>query len=289
MKKVLSLLLLMSIAGIAFSALINEFVSSYASQVIEGHRVIVEEKGETTRLRYENVLRNGYNEIVKVVAPDFFEWAYLGGKTYIVFGNEMKTSPATIIDSEKLFIKTLSSTPARVSTSTYNGKESYKIVVNSQDATYTAMLLAPSMILVYLRIKRRSSQIIMTYDKVRVVPLKYFEAVVAKFKIVNKPPNPMEVEVWKLVYHLDNVNIASLSINGISIAIVSGRAEKVGNVVAYVFKGGSNVSTTNLVAQFKSKGYSSFAFEQNGIGMVFAGNMEIGKLKKWVNEVFKAK
>lgn len=289
MRKVLSLLLLTLIAEIVFSNWVNKFVSAYASQVIEGHRVVVEEKGETTRLRYENVLRNGYNEIVKVVAPDFFEWAYLKGKTYIVFGNEMKTSPATIIDSEKLFIKTLSSSPVSIATSTYNGKKSYKIVVSSKDATYTAMLLSPSLILVYLKIERRSSQIIMTYDKIRIVPLDYFKAVVAKFKIVNKPPSSMEAEVWKLVYHLDNVNIASLSINGISIAIVSGRAKKIGNVVVYVFKGSANVSTTNLVSQFKSKGYTSFAFEQNGIGMVFAGNMDIEKLKKWVSEVFKAK
>lgn len=285
----LVLLLLTLIAGIAFSSLVNEFASAYASQVIEGHRVVVEEKGETTRLRYENVLRNGYNEIVKVVAPDFFEWASLKGKTYIVFGNEMKTSPATIIDSEKLFIRTLSYSPASVATSTYNGKKSYKIVVSSKDATYTAMLLSPSLILVYLKIERRSSQIIMTYDKVRAVPLDYFKAVVAKFKIVNKPPSPMEVEVWKLVYHLDNVNVTSLSVNGISIAIISGKAEKIGNVVAYVFKGSANVSTTNLVSQFKSKGYSSFAFEQNGIRMVFAGNIDVEKLKEWVNKVFKTK
>ena len=285
----LAIFFLIMITGVAFSTWINEFVSAYASQIIEGHRVIVEERGDTTRLRYEDVLRNGYNEIVKVVAPDFFEWAHLKGRTYIVFGNEMKTSPATIVDSEQMFIKALSSDPSKVSTSTYNGKRSYRIIVKSRNATYTALILSPSLILVYLKIKGRSSQITMTYDKVKIVPLDYFNAVVSKFKIVNKPPSSIEVKVWKLVYHLDNVSVASLSVNGISIAIVSGEAEGIGNIVVYVFKSSENVSTSNLVSQFKSKGYSSFAFEQNGIRMVFAGSIEIGKLKEWVNKIFKAK
>ncbi len=277
------------LASFAFSSLIDDIVSSYASQVIEGHRVVVEQDGSTTKIRYENILRNGYNEIVKIVAPQRFEWSHIGKKTYIVFGNEMKLSPATIVDAEQSFIKDISIASTIVSTSTtyYHGMKSCKLVIKTPNATYIAVVLEPSLIIGYLKIERKKGSITIDYDRINVVPLSYFNAVIGRFKIIEKPPSPMEIYVWKLVSKLDNVNVTSISINNISIAIVSGKTEFNKRIVAYVFQSGDNISTGDLVAQFKLKGFTALTIERDDVNVVLATKMKMKQLKEWVNTVFK--
>ena len=274
-----------------FGTLSLQITSAYASQVIEGHRVVVEESSNVTKIRYEKILRNGYNEVVKVLAPDFFEWAYLDGKTYVVFGNKMKRTPASVIDSERLFMKCLSSTPTILSTSVvnYNGKKAYRIEVKDKNATYTGIFLAPSLLLAKLEVQYKNGKINVSYDAIQQVPLLYFKRVINSFKIVNTPPSTMEVEVWKMVYHLNNVSVTSVKVNDVSIVLVHGMALNVGEMVVYLFKKGDKISTTNLASQFKSKGFSLINAEQNGISMLFVSNTKNPqKLKEWVTHVLKS-
>jgi hypothetical protein len=274
-----------------FGALNLQITSAYASQVIEGHRVVVEESSNLTKVRYEKILRNGYDEVVKVVAPDFFEWAYLNGKTYVVFGNEMKRSPASVIDSERLFMKCLSSTPTILSTSVvnYNGKKAYRIEVKDKSATYVGIFLAPSLLLTKLEVQHKNGKINVTYDAIQQVPPLYFKKVIDSFKIVNTPPSTMEVEVWKMIYHLNDVSVTSIKVNDVSIVLVHGVASNLGEMVVYLVKKGDRISTTNLASQFKSKGFSLMKAEQNGISMLFVSNTkDPQKLKEWVTHVLKS-
>ncbi len=277
---------MVSVSVFAFADL--GVVSAYASQVIEGHRVVVEETGKTTKVRYETILRDGHDEIVKVVAPDFFEWAYLNGKTYVVFGREMKRSPAPIIDAEMLFFKCLSSTPTILSTADidYNGKKAYRIEARDDSATYVGVFLLPSLLLVKLNVQHKSKKITLTYDAIKKVPSLYFQKVISSFKMINTPPSTMEVEVWKMVYHLDNVSVTSIKVNNISIVLVHGMAKNVGEMVVYLFPKSDKISTTNLISQFKSKGLSSISAEQNGISMVFvSATKDHASFKKWIESV----
>lgn len=290
MKKLLSLSILLLLTSVVFSSLIDDIVSSYASQVIEGHRIVVEQDGSTTRIRYENILRNGYNEIVKIVAPQQFEWSYIGKKTYVVFGNEMRLSPATIVDAEQSFIKDISIASTIVSTSTayYHGMKSCKLVIKSPNATYIAVVLEPSLIIGYLKIERKKGSITIDYDRINLVPLSYFNAVIRRFKIIKKPPSSMEIYVWKLISKLDNANVTSISINNVSIAIVSGKTKKFNRIiVAYVFRKGDSISTGDLVAQFKVKGFTALTIKQDDVNVVLATKMKLEQLKEWVNTVFK--
>ena len=278
------------LASVAFSSLIKDIVSSYASQVIEGHRIVVEqEKGSTTKIRYENILRNGYNEIVKIVAPQQFEWSSIGEKTYIVFGNKMRLSPATIVDAEQTFIKDVSKASTIVSTSTtyYHGVKSLKLVIKSRNATYTAMILEPSLIIGYLKVDHKKGSITIDYDWIKAIPLSYFNAVIEKFKIIKKPPSSMEIYLWKLVSKLDNVSITSISIRDISVVIVSGKTNLNKIIVAYVFQSGQDISTSDLTAQFKSKGFTALSIKKDDVEMVLITKMKLDQLREWINEVFK--
>ncbi len=272
-----------------FGDLRENIISSYASQVVEGQRIVVEQSEKGTKVRYEKILRKGYNEIIKVVAPDFFEWAYLNGKTYVVFENEMKRSPAMIVDMERKFMKCLSSTPTELSTAVvdYNGNKAYKVEVKNKSATYVGIFLKSSFLLVKLSVQRANGQLTITYNSIKKVPTFYFEKVIDKFKVIDTPPSAMEIEVWKMIYHLNNVSITSIRVNDISIVLVKGVAKSVGEVVVYLFEG-KRISMGNLVSQFKSKGFSSLSAEEKGINMVFVSKIkDVQKLKEWVKSILK--
>ena len=275
--------------SVAFSSLINDVVTSYASQIIEGHRIVVEQSGSTTRIRYENILRDGYNEIVKIVAPKQFEWARIDKRTYIVFGNEMKISPATIVDAEQTFIKSIAASSTILSSSTtyFHGMKSYKLVVKSRGATYVAVILDPSLIIGYLKIERKKGDITINYDRINVVPVSYFKAILGRFKIIKKPPSAMEIYVWKLISKLDDVSVTTITINNTSVAIVSGRTRFDKMVVAYVFQNAKSISTGDLIAQFKIKGFTAISVEREHINIVLATKMKLSQLKKWIDSIFK--
>ncbi len=290
MNRTISFALLMGfvISTSVFAALNLKIASAYASQVVEGHRVVIEESKKINKIRYETVLRDGYDEIVKVVAPTFFEWAYLNGKTYIVFGNEMKRSPAPIVDLERTFFKSLSSTPTILSTAVinYKGEKAYKIELSAKEATYTGVVLIPSFLLVNLNVQRDDKTITITYNSINKVPALYFKNVISRFKILSTPPSTMEVEVWKMVYHLDDVSVTSIKINSLVIVLVHGRAKGIGDVLVYLFKKNDKISTKNLASQFTSKGFYSISAQQNGISMVFVSpTKEIEKFKEWVDSL----
>jgi len=282
--------ILFAVSVSVFGDLRVNIISAYASQTVEGHRIVVEQSKKGAKVRYEKILRRGYNEIVKVVAPDFFEWAYLNGKTYIVFGNEMKRSPATIVDAERKFMKYLSLTPTDLSTAVvdYNGNKAYKVEIRDDSATYVGVFLIPSLLLVKLNVQRKNGQLTVTYDSIKKVSSLYFNKVMGNFKVINTPPSAMEVEVWKVIYHLGNVSITSIKINDISMVLIKGTANDVGEVVVYLFEG-KGVSTDDLVSQFKSKGLSSLSAKEKGISMVFVSRTKnVKKLKEWVKCVLKS-
>ncbi len=268
----------------------KEAVGAYASQVVEGQRVVVEKNGENVKVRYEKVIRDGYDEIVKVVAPEPFEWAYLNGKTYVVLGDHMKLSPATIVDAERLFIKTLASTLTEISTSsvTYNGRKACEVTLQSTDATYEGVFLLPSMLLVKLSIQREKKDLSISYNQIKVIDKTYFNFVLGKFKISNTPPSPMEVEIWKIVYHLEKVSIKSISVNNITLVVIDGVAPEIGDVIAYLFKKSEKLSASSLSVQFKSRGITTINAEHNGVIMLFASNTKaVDKFKKWVKKILK--
>ncbi len=275
-------------AAITFGSVINEFVTAYASQSIQGQRVVVEQS-RNAKIRYENILRHGYNEIVNIIAPEPFEWAYMDGKSYVVMGNMMKLSPATIVDAEQKFVRILSASPTVLSTSStyYQDVPAYKIVVKGSSATYTAVVIQNSFLLKYLKVDTRTGVITVYYDSLSQVPAGYVASVFGKFRINNEPPDPMEMYIWKLVDNLNNAVVSSMSINGVSLAVVVGAIPNKGNVAVYIFKSGSNVSSKSLVNQFVSKGYTSQVYKYGTIEMVFGTKLPSDELKDWIKEVLK--
>lgn len=279
---------LLMVTVVSFGSLIEEFVTAYASQSVQGQRVVVEQS-RNAKIRYENIIRHGYNEIVNIMAPEPFEWAYRNGKSYVVVGNVMKLSPATIVDAEQRFVRILSASPTVVATSAtyYQDVPAYKIIVRDMAATYSAVVLQGSFLLKYLKVDTKSSVITVYYDNVSEVPSGYVTSVFDRFRFNNDPPDPMEMYVWKLVASLNNAVVSSMNINGVSLDVVVGAIPDKGSVAIYIFDSGSKISSKSLVDQFLSKGYTSEVYKFGDIEMVFGTKISPADLKNWVKGILK--
>ncbi len=269
----------------------KQLVTAYATQIVQGRRIVVEKSDAGAKVRYEKVIRDGYNEIVKVVAPEPLEWAYLNGKTYVVFGRELKLSPVPIVDSERVFMKLLSSTTTRISTSSmiYDGNNACKVVFRTASATYEGIFLVPSMLLVKLSIQKEEKELTLSYSQINFTDKKYFATVLKGFKISDTPPSTIEVEIGKIVYHLENVNVTSFSGWGMTLAIIDGVAPNTGHIVVYIFKKGEKLSTSSLSIRFKAHGLTTLSLDHDGLKFLFVSNADKEKLKKWIEEVLKSK
>ncbi len=287
MKTVLLILTSALFASYAFGSLVTNFVTAYASQSIEAQRVVVEE-GSSTRIRYERVVRSGMNEFIDVMAPVYFEWVFLNGKSYIVDNGEMKLSPAPLVDIEQRFVELLSASPTVISTSDfiYQGEPSYEIKALSQSATYIAVIGKNPMILKYLKVEKKNGSISVMYTSITFVPKNYFNTLIANFRIESATPEAIEIAAWKLVSSLKNATIASMNINGIAFTVIAGMFSPSSNVIAYLFNISSDISPDSLVNQFKMQGYSSTAIKFENINIVFASQAKIEDLKAWIVKIF---
>ncbi len=272
------------------SSFINTFITSYASQIIQGQRIVIEE-GQNSRVRYENVLRDGRNEIVKVMAPMPFEWAIINGDTYIIEGNAMRPSPVPISDIEQKFMELLSSATTTTIISTqnviYQGEPSIQVNLITPTSTYIAIISKGNLIIKFMKVQRDKNSISMIYTQVIPVSLEYFQSVLKSFKIYNEAtPDTVESVVWKIISNLTNANIMSLKLNGVDFTIVSGIISPQNNVVCYLFQISSRVSPDPLVSQFKSQGYNSMAVKYQDLYIVMATNGNIDTLKTWASKLF---
>ncbi len=282
-------IIFLTLALYAFGAsFINTFLTSYASQSIQAQRVVVEE-GQNSRVKYENVLRDGKNEIINVMAPMSFEWALIDGKTYIIEDGEMRLSPVPIVDIEQRFIELLSSATSTVIATQnviYQGEPSVQINLITRNSTYVGIISKNSMILKFIKVERNDSSISMMYTQITLVPADYFNKVLKSFKIYNATPDTVEMVVWQLISNLNNVNVISMKINNVTFVIVSGMMSPQSNTVCYIFKVDSKVSPESFVSQFKAQGYNSIAVKYNDVYVVIATNGKTDELKAWVSRVF---
>ncbi|HEU23790.1 MAG: hypothetical protein C0176_08835 [Mesoaciditoga sp.] len=272
------------------SSFINTFITSYASQIIQGQRIVIEE-GQNSRVRYESVLRDGRNEIIKVMAPMPFEWAMINGDTYIIEGNEMRPSPVPISDVEQKFMELLSSATTTTIISTqnviYQGEPSIQVNLITPNSTYIAIVSKGSLIIKFMKVQRDKNSISMIYTQIIPVSAGYFQSVLKSFKISKEAtPDTVESVVWKIISNLTNANIMSLKLNGVDFTIVSGIISPQNNVVCYLFQMNSKVSPDPLVSQFKSQGYTSMAVKYKDLYIVMATNGNIDTLKAWASKLF---
>lgn len=272
------------------SSFISNFITAYASQTIQGQRIIIEE-GQNSKVRYENVLRDGRNEIIDVIAPMPFEWAMINGNTYIVEGNEMRLSPVPISDIEQRFMELLSSATNTTIISTqdviYQGEPSIQVNLITQSSTYVVILSKGTFLIRFMKVERNDNSISMIYTRVIPISHDYFENVLKSFKIYNQAtPDVIESVVWRIISNLKNANIMSLKLSGVDFTIVSGMISSQNSVVCYVFKIESKVSPDLIVNQFKSQGYTSMAVKYKDLYIVMATNGNVDALKSWASKLF---
>lgn len=271
----------------AFGSVVTDFITSYASQSIDAQRVVVEES-QSPKIRYERVLRCGKNEVIDVIAPDPFEWALLDGKSYIINNDEMKLSPATIVDIEQRFVQILSATSTVISSTSvvYQGESSYEITALTRNATYIAVIGKQPMLLKYLKVKRSDGTISMIYTSISIVPPDYFNNFIKGLKIDSATPETMERVAWKIISNIKNASIASMDINGVTLTIIAGMFLPQENFISYLFNSNSNISPQFLVNQFKSQGYNSLSIKYENVYVVFATKVKIDDLRVWIKKVF---
>ncbi|MCL4407747.1 MAG: hypothetical protein M1542_00340 [Thermotogae bacterium] len=290
MKVFLYPIIFLILAPYAFGAtFINTFLTSYASQSIQAQRIVVEE-GQNAKVRYENILRNGRNEIVNVMAPMPFEWALIDGKTYVIEGGEMRLSPVPIVDIEQRFIELLSSATATTAIATqnviYQGEPSIQINLITRNSTYVGIISKSSMILKFIKVQRNNGSISMIYTQIAPISIDYFNKILNSFKVYSATPDTVEMVVWQLISNLSNVNVMSMKINDVIFTVVSGMMSPQINTVCYIFKMDSKVSPDSLVSQFKAQGYNSIAVKYNDFYVVVATNGKTDELKAWISKVF---
>lgn len=284
-------IILLFLSSYAFGAsFINTFLTSYASQSIQAQRIVVEE-GQSSRVRYENIIRNGKNEIVNVMAPMPFEWALINGKTYVIEGREMRLSPVPIVDIEQRFIELLSSATMTTAISTenviYQGEPSIQINLITKNSTYVGILSKNSMILKFVKVNRDDDSISMMYTQITPITPGYFNNILSTFKVYNTAtPDTVEMVVWQIISNLNNVNVMSMKINNVTFIVVSGMMSMQSNTVCYIFKIDSKVSPDSLVDQFKAQGYNSISVKYSDVYVVVATNGKTDELKSWISRVF---
>lgn len=278
------------LASCVFGAsFVSNFITAYASQSIQAQRVVIEE-GQNSRVRYEQVLRDGTNEIINVMAPMPFEWALINGKTYVIENGEMRLSPVPIVDIEQRFIELLSSATSTTVISTqnvvYQGEPSIQINMITRNSTYVAVLSKRSMDIRFIKAEKHDGSISMIYTEISPIASDYFQKIISSFKIYNvATPDTVEIVVWQLISNLKNANVMSMKINNVTFTVVSGVMASQHNAVCYIFDIKSKVSPDFLSDQFKAQGYSSLTVKYGELYIVIASNGNANELKTWVSHL----
>lgn len=272
------------------ASFVNTFVTAYASQSIRAQRIVIEE-GKTSRVRYEEVLRDGTNEIVNVMAPMPFEWALVNGKTYVIENGQMNLSPVAIVDIEQRFMELLSSATSTTIISTqnviYQGEPSIQINMITRNSTYVAVLSKKLLEIRFIKAEKPDDSISMIYTEISPITPEYFQKVISSFEICNvATPSTVETVVWQLISNLKSANVMSMKINNITFTLVSGIMNSQNNVVCYIFDIKSKVSPDSLSDQFKAQGYSSVTVKYGDLYVVIASNGNIKELKTWTSHLF---
>jgi hypothetical protein len=149
---------------------------AYENNSISGSRIMME-SGETSRYRYEYILRSGYDKVVSLSMPYSVTWYRYKGRGYIILDGKRILMEDKMKDLEDVFLEDLEEdiVEIKITEILYSGIPAFYTSVYGNDFTYRVIVLKQSMNFIRLEKQTSTKLTVMFYDNLNAGDKKAFE------------------------------------------------------------------------------------------------------------------